>query len=94
MQEASREEATGTNSFKNNSSCVGGAGEGRQPAETVMEEEEGETFSQSLEGREDLNHVLMVGEIRVSLGEGLEKKSNEDVACKEVVRQPIDYVIS
>jgi hypothetical protein len=94
MQEASREEAMGPNVFKTNSACVAGAGEGRQPTETVMEEEEGETSSQSLEGREDLNHVLMVGEIRVSLGEGLEENSNEDVSCKEADRQPTDSVIS
>jgi hypothetical protein len=59
-----------------------------------MEEEEEETSSQNLEGREDLNHVLMVGEIIVSLGEGLEEKYNEDVTCKEAYRQPMDSFIS
>ena len=58
-----------------------------------MEEEEGETYSQSLEGIYDLNHVFLVGEIRVSLGEGLEEKLDEYVACKEYDRKPTYFVI-
>jgi hypothetical protein len=60
----------------------------------MKEEEEGETSSQSLKGRKDHNHVLMVGEIKVSLGKGLGEKANEYVACKEVDRHPTDFVIS
>jgi hypothetical protein len=36
-----------------------------------------------LKGIKDYNHVLMVGEIKVSLGKDLGGKANEDVACKE-----------
>jgi hypothetical protein len=36
----------------------------------------------------------MIGEIKVSLGKGLEEKANEDVSCKEVDRHPIHHVIS
>jgi hypothetical protein len=58
------------------------------------EEEEGETSSQNLKGRKDHNHVLMVGEIRVSLGKDPGGKANEDVSCKEAERQPTKPVIS
>jgi hypothetical protein len=57
-----------------------------QRLEYVRDKEE--TSSQSLKGREDLNHVLTVGEIRVSLGKEPGGKANEDVACKEADRQP------
>jgi hypothetical protein len=59
----------------------------------VREEIEGETSSQSLEGRKDHDHILVVGEIRVSLRKGIREKANEDVAFKEVDIHPTYFFI-
>jgi len=67
--------------------------EGGQPTKTFMEGEKGETSSHSLEGRKDLNHALMVGKIRVSLGKSIGERDSDDVVCEEGDRQPIDSVI-
>jgi hypothetical protein len=58
------------------------------------EEEEGEKSSQNLKGRKDHIHVLMVGEIKVSLRKGPRGKANEHGSCKEDERHPIDPIIS
>jgi hypothetical protein len=60
MQEASKEEAIGTNVFKTNNLCVtAGAEEEGQPTETVKEKEKEKTLKSSQEMKEEEAHTVV-----------------------------------